>query len=418
MTLAKHAYLVFWPDQLVSLGEALARNDLDALRSEVERFPVPEFSVFYRSDPEEPEYFTRITAYRILMPLLYYLLQFQVPRDHAPYELHRVCHDIQALSADDLARLGIRIKPRNFMAEAKADAVPPDRIADKQTIVRQLQRIDQPFRYPDRICKRVCWPWEHDNPLEDPLRYQAWSAGEVPGVSDNPFNDLLIQLMTSGRDQAWCFSLLDQALRMGAAMDSRTLYHLARVNDAWFRHLETRISPDVLLEARGLSYSERDAICTSPHALALIRGGRVVPPEPGKDGWLQIALSLRGSVPERARFVIWLVREGVQDVNHRGEKLSPPLKRAVYQREPDLTQCLIDLGADLNLADDRGDTPLHSAAWLGYAELVEQLVQHGADMQIRNQRGKTPKDVAEAFQHTGIVRFLTDSAIPDRKRDQ
>ena len=78
MTLIKHAYVIVWPEQLVSIGEALAQADLDALRVQVERFPSPEVALFYRSDPSEPDYFTRITAYRVVMPLLYYLSRFGV----------------------------------------------------------------------------------------------------------------------------------------------------------------------------------------------------------------------------------------------------------------------------------------------------------------------------------------------------
>ncbi|MBK5962553.1 hypothetical protein CCR95_00095 [Thiocystis minor] len=430
MTLKKHAYVIVWPEQLVSIGEALAQADLDTLRVQVERFPSPEVALFYRSDPSEPDYFTRITAYRVVMPLLYYLLQFEVRRDLPPFDPYRVCHDIQALSVEDLARLGIRIATGSFPGNVfgmDPGSVFAASVADKQAILRQLQHLDLPFRYPDRVSRRVI-PSETGSPLdallgrliENPIWDQAWCVDEVPGVTGNPFNYLLVQLIQpSSRDQAWSFGLLDQALQMGAVMDATTLYQLGRANEAWYRHLSARMPSEVVLEACGLSNSEQREICASPQVITLIRGGRLAPPErSGKDGWLQVALSIQVGTPERARFVTWLVREGGQDVNHRGENLSSPLKLAVYHREPELTQCLIDLGADLDLEDYRGDTPLHWAAWLGYAELVERLVRNGADTQVRNHRGKTPKEVAEDFQQTTIMRFLTDSAISDRKRDQ
>ena len=55
----------------------------------------------------------------------------------------------------------------------------------------------------------------------------------------------------------------------------------------------------------------------------------------------------------------------------------------------------LDLGADVNAANDAGDTTLHGAAAKGYEDVVRLLVSKGALPEAKNKRGGTPLAVAK-----------------------
>ena len=57
-------------------------------------------------------------------------------------------------------------------------------------------------------------------------------------------------------------------------------------------------------------------------------------------------------------------------------------------------QTFLDLGGDINQANQAGDTPLHGAALRGSVAIIEFLVENGADVLATNWRGWTPLDIA------------------------
>ncbi len=60
----------------------------------------------------------------------------------------------------------------------------------------------------------------------------------------------------------------------------------------------------------------------------------------------------------------------------------------------------IELGADVNAADLRGDTAMHAAAQRNFNTVVRLLAEHGADVDAKNDAGRTPLDLAEAAEAT------------------
>ena len=57
---------------------------------------------------------------------------------------------------------------------------------------------------------------------------------------------------------------------------------------------------------------------------------------------------------------------------------------AVNAYNSDIISFLIENGADVNAADNRGCTALMRAAYIGYPELVRTLLDHGADKYIKD----------------------------------
>ena len=81
----------------------------------------------------------------------------------------------------------------------------------------------------------------------------------------------------------------------------------------------------------------------------------------------------------------------------------------------------IELGGDVAVANTAGDTALHAAASHGMESVIELLVEHGADLHAANERGRTPVDMAvfrEGISGAPLVRESTVGLLreldPDR----
>lgn len=77
--------------------------------------------------------------------------------------------------------------------------------------------------------------------------------------------------------------------------------------------------------------------------------------------------------------------------NNRGETA---LHVAAQADNPAFIACLIESGADPNLADLEGNTPLHCAAAWGHTACIRALLERGASVALRNFENFTPADVA------------------------
>ena len=60
----------------------------------------------------------------------------------------------------------------------------------------------------------------------------------------------------------------------------------------------------------------------------------------------------------------------------------------------------IDLGVDINAANQNGDTALHAAASQGFTRVVHLLADRGAKLDLKNTRGQTPLAVATSRSKT------------------
>ena len=90
---------------------------------------------------------------------------------------------------------------------------------------------------------------------------------------------------------------------------------------------------------------------------------------------------------------------GASSLENRRDRISEPPDKEVEERMTlELARIIIDLGVDVNQADNRGNTALHFAVRKDFPSVVEFLVSQGADIQAVNERGQTPLILADTPQ--------------------
>jgi ankyrin repeat protein len=72
---------------------------------------------------------------------------------------------------------------------------------------------------------------------------------------------------------------------------------------------------------------------------------------------------------------------------------------------------LIAQGADVNMEQAGGYTPLHQAAAAGNAELTEILLEAGANPSNLCHQGKTPADYARERNHVAVLEQLAARSL-------
>jgi ankyrin repeat protein len=80
---------------------------------------------------------------------------------------------------------------------------------------------------------------------------------------------------------------------------------------------------------------------------------------------------------------------------------SDPLEEAGTEDEAlDAVKMLLDLGADINAVDNKGDTVMHGAAYGNFPAIVQLLADRGADINVwktPDTEGRTPLFIAEGY---------------------
>ena len=102
---------------------------------------------------------------------------------------------------------------------------------------------------------------------------------------------------------------------------------------------------------------------------------------PLKNGWTPLMLAAGAGW----RYAVWDRRE-------RTLHKTPAFQAQMYDEAGtlDAVRFLLDRGAFVNAVDEDGNTALHYVVDKGFDGVVELLVEHGADLDIANRRGQTP----------------------------
>lgn len=83
----------------------------------------------------------------------------------------------------------------------------------------------------------------------------------------------------------------------------------------------------------------------------------------------------------------------------------------LYYSNLQLTQALVEAGANVNLANEDGNTPLHLAYLRRDVETIKVLLRAGAHTQLRNNRGQIPEELwNEGYENACKILDVTVSA--------
>ena len=84
--------------------------------------------------------------------------------------------------------------------------------------------------------------------------------------------------------------------------------------------------------------------------------------------------------------VNWLIGEGEQQIEECDKFQMTPLHYAAQFGHIEVTKCLIEKGAHVEVKNEEGNTPLHEAVDGGHFEVVKYLIEKGAQMDSKNKK--------------------------------
>ena len=105
----------------------------------------------------------------------------------------------------------------------------------------------------------------------------------------------------------------------------------------------------------------------------------------------------------------------VVNVGDHGDRT--PLHEAALKKTADLTNVLIQHGADVHASDNDKDTPLHLATQQGSTDAISALIQHGSDVHSLDLFGRTPLFNACFEGHVNIIHQLIRYGADVHARD-
>lgn len=85
-----------------------------------------------------------------------------------------------------------------------------------------------------------------------------------------------------------------------------------------------------------------------------------------------------------------------------------PLHSAAASQQLQITQALLEQGADPNLQQAGDFTAMHSAAQNGQLEMIQLLLRYGADPNAKTAQSLTPLDMAQEKGYTQAVELLRE----------
>ncbi|KAM3514568.1 hypothetical protein MY11210_001803 [Beauveria gryllotalpidicola] len=104
--------------------------------------------------------------------------------------------------------------------------------------------------------------------------------------------------------------------------------------------------------------------------------------------------------------VSFLIREQRYSINERASLGMTALAASCNAGDAGTVAILLDAGADLRIANNKGWTPLNFAADKGCVEVVKLLLTNGADVEAVDNDGWTPCHAAADKGHVEVVRLL------------
>jgi uncharacterized protein len=124
------------------------------------------------------------------------------------------------------------------------------------------------------------------------------------------------------------------------------------------------------------------------------------------DGWAPLHLAAAFGGPEATAL---LLSHGAHIHRFsRNPMHNQPLHACIaLSQDTETVRLLISQGANVNMEQAGGYTPLHQAAAAGLAELTQILLEAGANPSCLCHQGKTPADYARERHHQGVLEQLS-----------
>ncbi len=108
----------------------------------------------------------------------------------------------------------------------------------------------------------------------------------------------------------------------------------------------------------------------------------------------------------RADMIAFLLEVGFRTDAVGGFQKETPLLLAILSGNQEAVVHLLEGGAAVNCANERGWMPLHGAAYVGNVVMVAALIELGADLDALNEDGQTPLHLAARAGRMRVVTFL------------
>lgn len=375
MTIVRTAYLVDWPQELAPIAHAINSENQEQFNQYVNSFrPSPE-ALFYSSDG--PEYFIHIQSYRIILPVIFYLLKWNVVRDVPPYNPDKICNNIEQVSDKHLEYLGILNNDEQLTGNSHD-------FFRLEEGFRDIESVRNVLATKEKIIKMMaCAGKMFDEVSADAV------LGDIP---TNPFNFLVLQLENIlKRYPDECVGVVNAAIEAGAKPDINTLRCIGNVGQYWFDKFN-QLLPDNIRYRPENYFTNSDNRVNYGRNLdiyKLAELGRIEHDIPeGEASWVH-----KLSNDEQALKVF--VELYGHNINHRGNGFATPLIEAINELQSSTIERLLMMGADPNVPDEDGNTALHHAAPRGVKKYVSLLMSVGADPNALNKERKKPKDLAD-----------------------
>ncbi len=120
-------------------------------------------------------------------------------------------------------------------------------------------------------------------------------------------------------------------------------------------------------------------------------------------GWTPLALACAAGHQATFDFLI----QHNADPNRPGKNgVIYPLHTAVNHGRIQMTQALLEKGANPNQVGEKGITPLHLAAWRGQLALIQLLLEAGADKTAKDAQSFTPRDYCKQERNIEAEKML------------
>ncbi|PYK94366.1 MAG: hypothetical protein DME36_05975 [Verrucomicrobia bacterium] len=155
--------------------------------------------------------------------------------------------------------------------------------------------------------------------------------------------------------------------------------------------------------------SKRRSFFQGGFVLLILLWATVIAPEPAGRIWITPADLVRAVTTNRTSLIELCLIEHV-DPNGRDAQGRTPLLIATSQQNWKLARRLIDTGALVDIADEKGFTPLMAAAMHGNLEMFRSLLAHSADLhaEARCTDGRDLLGMALAGGNTEIVKTVME----------